>query len=239
MCLRKSRIGAKAIVCSVLLLLLAFPCFSAGYLAELLGVRFPAEQSSLQSQEEQASSENQTTEMQESYLENQQELQEMSEMELLQRVQELSSASERVSTDFKEQLTVVNGSLENLKTQLENLKGVNKISDEQYDEVLSDLNRLASNNASMADENAYSKGYIAGLEERERQTKFFANAGAVIGFEDKLPTWGITGNMGMKFGRGLMIGTGINYMLGDFSHPIDLKWDLDNLSINATIGWEW
>lgn len=163
----------------------------------------------------------------------------MSETELLQRVQDLSSASEQVSTDFKNELTAINGSLESLKTQLDSLKGVNAISDEMYSEALSSLNNLAEKNTALSDENAYNSGYIAGLEKKEKQTKFFANVGGVIGFNNSIPTWGVTSNIGLKMGHGLMIGTGLSYTIGDFTTPVELKWDLDKLSINATIGWEW
>lgn len=163
----------------------------------------------------------------------------MSETELLERVKELSSASEKASIDFKNELTALNGSLESLKSQLESLKGVNAITDEQYEEVLFSLNNVAEKNTTLADENAYNSGYIAGLEKKEKQTKLFANAGGVIGFKDSAPTWGVTGNFGVKIGSGLMISTGASYMLGDFSTPLKLGWDLDNLAINATIGWEW
>ena len=240
MCLGKSRTGARITALFAVLLLLASPCFSAGYLAELLGLRSRAGQSSQQSLEEQQSFGKETlTGTVESYQVTPQQLQGMSETELLQRVQDLSSASEKVSTDFRNELTAINGSLESLKTQLDSLKGVNAISDEMYSEALTSLNNLAEKNTTLSDENAYNSGYIAGLEKKERQTKFFANTGVVLGFSNSMPTWGVTGNMGIKLGRGLMVGTGLNYMIGDFTSPVDLVWDLDKLSINATIGWEW
>lgn len=248
MCGRDSKLGVKGILLLSALLLLASPVWSVGYLAELLGVRSMAGTSSQQSQELQAqpSQEMEETEMKttdevlESLQEEQLRLSEMSETELSQKLNNLLQALETKSIELDKLLATYDGSVESLKAQLESLKGAAQISDKMYDETLSSLNELAVKNTELADKNAYNEGFIAGLEKKEKQTKFFGNVGGVIGFKNSLPTWGITGNMGMKIGSGLMIGTGLSYMLGDFAkNPINLEWSLDNLSINATIGWEW
>ena len=247
MCGRKSRIGAKGILLLLVLCLLVSPAYSAGYLAELLGARYRAVTSSQPSQEPQQPSlenvEEKKVEMNpqqvlESLQEGQQKLSGMTETELSERLNNLTTALEMVSSDLDSRLIQFNGSVENLRTQLENLKGDAQISDVMYDEALESLNQLAVSNAQLADEANYNAGYIAGMEKKEKQTKFFGNVGGVIGFQNSNPTWGLTTNMGLKMGHGLMLGTGISYMFGSFTEP-KFTWDLDRMSINVTCGWEW
>lgn len=102
------------------------------------------------------------------------------------------------------------------------------------DEKEAIITELAEANSAQADQIAY----LQGKYDKEISTKFFANAGVAIGFKGNAPTWGVTGNLGLRFGKGLLVGTGVQYMVGTFTDkPFDLG--IDNLSINVTIGWEW
>ncbi len=76
----------------------------------------------------------------------------------------------------------------------------------------------------------------AALKESTK-TRFFADLGAAFAVKDKTLTYGVTGDIGIKFGKGLMVKLGTIYMIGnDFKN---ISWGLDNLTMTATVGWEW
>ena len=69
------------------------------------------------------------------------------------------------------------------------------------------------------------------------KTKFFADLGVAFGLKEKALNYGVTGDIGLRFGKGLMLKVGAVYMVGsDFTN---ISWGLDNLTATATIGWEW
>lgn len=94
------------------------------------------------------------------------------------------------------------------------------------------IDSLAATNAAQADELAYMRG-------KNNAMHFFVNAGMAIGFKEYAPTWGLAGNFGTRFGNGWQVSAGAQYMLGDFTSIPSLKWSLDNLTVNATVGYEW
>lgn len=94
------------------------------------------------------------------------------------------------------------------------------------------IDSLAATNAAQADEIAYMRG-------KDNAMHFFVNAGMAIGFKEYAPTWGLAGNFGTRFGNGWQVSAGAQYMLGDFTSIPSLKWSLDNLTVNATVGYEW
>ena len=109
-------------------------------------------------------------------------------------------------------------------------------------EAESDIERLRAQNeeisalnSSQADEIAYLKGRL----DKELSSKFFADLKGIIGFRDKIPEWGIGGDIGIRFGSGLMISAGASYMIGSFLSPPKAVWDLDDLILSIGIGWEW
>lgn len=160
----------------------------------------------------------------------------------LQQLQELESALDAMSKKLESLQSEVDSTkvvTSSKKDELDNLVGA-IASDVEI--VIADLEEkeaiiaeLAEANASQADQIAY----IQGRYDKEVSTKFFANVGGVIGFKELLPTWGVTGNFGIRFGHGLMVGSGVQYMIGDFQEKPDLDWSLDRLSVNFTVGWEW
>lgn len=126
--------------------------------------------------------------------------------------------------------------------ELAELIGLLKAQVEDQLEAEEDIARLASKvdelqeaNQAQADEIAYQKGLL----DKEQSVKAFAQAKALIGFEDNAPAYGIGGEIGLRTGKGLMLSTGASYMLGTFTSPLELGWDLDNLSLSVGIGWEW
>ncbi len=71
------------------------------------------------------------------------------------------------------------------------------------------------------------------------KTRLFADLGVAFGFKGDSLLYGLTGDMGLKFGQGLMFKTGATYMVGSFSDIKDFSWSLDKLTLTATVGWEW
>ena len=72
---------------------------------------------------------------------------------------------------------------------------------------------------------------------KSTKTKFFADPGVAFGLKEKALNYGVTGDIGLRFGKGLMLKVGAVYMVGsDFTN---ISWGLDNLTATATIGWEW
>lgn len=70
-----------------------------------------------------------------------------------------------------------------------------------------------------------------------KRTRFFADLGVAFGLQEKTLNYGMTGDIGLKFGCGLMIKVGAVYMIGnDFK---SINWSLDGLTATATVGWEW
>lgn len=75
--------------------------------------------------------------------------------------------------------------------------------------------------------------------DKEKGQKFFADLGLAFGVSEGSIMYGAVGDIGMRFGKGLMLKLGGQYMLGSFSDITKFNWSIDNLTVNATIGWEW
>ena len=103
---------------------------------------------------------------------------------------------------------------------------------EEKDAIIAEL---AEANAAQADQLAY----IQGRYEKEISSKFFTNVGGAFGFKDTKIQLGLVGNMGVRIGKGLTIGTGVQFMGFTLDNGIKCDWSADNLTINMTVGWEW
>lgn len=84
---------------------------------------------------------------------------------------------------------------------------------------------------------AAQSGQIESLKKELKATRFFMDAGVAFGFKENGVNYGVVGDMGIKFGSGLMTKVGVQYMLGDF-HSLP-SWNMENMTVSATIGWEW
>ncbi len=80
---------------------------------------------------------------------------------------------------------------------------------------------------------------IESLKKELKATRFFMDLGVAFGFKDKGVTYGVVGDMGMKFGQGFIVKTGAQYMVGNLNDIKNVAWSLDNLTVSATVGWEW
>lgn len=127
------------------------------------------------------------------------------------------------------------------KDQVEELVTTLELVRDDYAIVMADaeekqaiIDELADENAALADQVAYMKGRY----DKAISTRFFTNAGLAIGFKNNLPTWGAVANFGARFGNGMTISAGAQYMVGNFVPPVFNSWALDNLSVNFTVGYE-
>ena len=70
------------------------------------------------------------------------------------------------------------------------------------------------------------------------RSKFFANVGALYSFKGKL---GVATNVGMRIGDGMMVSTGVQYMIGTLGDVAKIISDFnaEDLTASVTVGWEW
>ena len=74
---------------------------------------------------------------------------------------------------------------------------------------------------------------------KEVGTKFYANVGASFGFKSTEMQYGVCGDMGSRFGKGFLMSVGVQYMLGDFGNIKLPDWNIEDMTVQAKIGWEW
>lgn len=74
---------------------------------------------------------------------------------------------------------------------------------------------------------------------KEVGTKFYANIGAAFGFKSTEIQYGVCGDMGIRFGKGFLMSVGVQYMLGDFGNVKLPDWNIEDMTVQAKIGWEW
>ncbi len=74
---------------------------------------------------------------------------------------------------------------------------------------------------------------------KEKKSKFFADAGLAFGIRDKSVSYGFAADIGMRFGSSVMAKIGATYMFGSFADLTNISWNIDSLTVSATIGWEW
>ena len=74
---------------------------------------------------------------------------------------------------------------------------------------------------------------------KEIGTKFYANVGAAFGFKSTEIQYGVCGDMGIRFGKGFLMSVGVQYMLGDFGKVKLPGWNIEDMTVQAKIGWEW
>lgn len=87
--------------------------------------------------------------------------------------------------------------------------------------------------------NAAQTDQIDSLKKELKATRFFADAGVAFGFTEGGINYGVAGDMGIKFGKGLITKVGVQYMLGNLTDITNLQWNIENMTVQATVGWEW
>lgn len=150
------------------------------------------------------------------------------ESENLSQTSELNSKTAVSTEKLNELLTLLENS--NFILGAEKIDTIRQTVEETVEGISSDLEL---NNALIEAQS----GQIEALKRELKTTRFFADAGMAFGFKDQGVMYGVVGDMGIKFGSGLMTKVGVQYMLGDFkSLP---QWSMENMTVSATIGWEW
>lgn len=79
------------------------------------------------------------------------------------------------------------------------------------------------------------------LQKEKYGSKFFADLGLAFGLKDAVQ-FGVCGDFGMRFGKGLMFKVGGQYMIGNADEVVGIlkhDWSLTNATVQTTIGWEW
>lgn len=125
-----------------------------------------------------------------------------------------------------------------LKTELEAYFKLEEVEDAEEARIKKEyeLNTalLAESNSKLEEEN---KTLQEKLDKAVR-SKFFANVGALYSFKGKL---GVSTNVGMRIGDGMMVSTGVQYMIGTLGDVAKIISDFnaEDLTASVTVGWEW
>lgn len=125
-----------------------------------------------------------------------------------------------------------------LKTELEAYFKLEEVEDAEEARIVKEyeLNTalLAESNSKLEEEN---KTLQEKLDKAVR-SKFFANVGALYSFKGKL---GLSTNVGMRIGDGMMVSTGVQYMIGTLGDVAKIVSDFnaEDLTASVTVGWEW
>ena len=125
-----------------------------------------------------------------------------------------------------------------LKTELEAYFKLEEVEDAEEARIMKEyeLNTalLAESNSKLEEEN---KTLQEKLDKAVR-SKFFANVGALYSFKGKL---GVLTNVGMRIGDGMMLSTGVQYMIGTLGDvdKIISDFNAEDLTASVTVGWEW
>lgn len=228
MCGKKSKNGVKIIVMlSLLFLLVASPCCAAASWAAWFHG------------EEEPVTESQKASLQLVPLEDQTvvtEFVEYSPTESQTPSQESKTDNlQKLEPKLKEletQLTEANSSLQKLDSQLKAMEETNEISEAEAESVKESLVSTLTANTSLADRNAEL--------EKEAGSKAYLLVGGFVGFDNNLPEYGVTLDLGIRIGSSLLLQTGIDYEIGNMENPFIMPTlNLDRMRFRAAIGWMW
>lgn len=131
---------------------------------------------------------------------------------------------------------------EELSTLLADLQNSSRLTKSGLSELISKLEVLQEDIEAVNADSRAKDEQIKALASKAYGFHFYANAGAVLGFKNTFPTLGAVLNLGVKFGAGWTVGTGLQYQLMTFDEDgkhFDYHWNIDKLSITATVGFEW
>jgi len=231
---RKSKNGAKRIaVLFCVFVLLALPCFARASWVGLFGVKEPTQQSVEVPQDSQKALSVES--LQEGSMSQSKTVENSNYQALLTTANEL----EKESIELRNELTTIYSSYETLKTELENLRATDAISEAEYDTLVSTLEVVADKSADYEGLIVEQENTIAEQDVKiaKLKSKFFSpyvklNVG--VGFDTLVPNL----NAGAKLGK-MMFEVGANYKVGDFKNLFNVgnAFSLDKLSVSSSIGW--
>lgn len=150
--------------------------------------------------------------------------------------EQVTSTSADSSNLTESEVNEISKSLTELLNLLDNKTAIWGSKIDEVKEAANDVSYdIAMSNAL----NAALTQQVDALKKELNKTRFFMDFGVAFGFADKAVTYGAVADMGMKFGGGFIVKTGAQYMIGSFSNIKNVTWSLDNLTVSATVGWEW
>lgn len=235
---RKSKNGAKRIaVLFCVFVLLALPCFARASWVGLFGVKEPTQQSVEVPQDSQKALLVESS--QEGSMSQSKTVENSNYQALLTAANEL----EKESIELRNELTTIYSSYETLKTELENLRATDAISEAEYDTLVSTLEVVADKSADYEGLIVEQENTIAEQDVKiaKLKSKFFSpyvklNVG--VGFDTLVPNLNAGASLGAKLGK-MMFEVGANYKVGDFKNLFNVgnAFSLDKLSLSASIGW--
>ena len=153
------------------------------------------------------------------------------ELKDLSQVLSQLQTGKKVTAEIHEQALALQNELESY-FKLEEIEDAEEARLKQEYDV--NIAFLSESNRTLEEENT-------ALQEKLKKavrSKFFANVGALCNFKGKL---GVSTSVGMRIGDGMMVSTGVQYMmgpLGDFLKSFS-AFDAEDLTASITVGWEW
>ena len=153
------------------------------------------------------------------------------ELKDLSQVLSQLQTGKKVTAEIHEQALALQNELESY-FKLEEIEDAEEARLKQEYDV--NIAFLSESNRTLEEENT-------ALQEKLKKavkSKFFANVGALYNFKGKL---GVSTSVGMRIGDGMMVSTGVQYMmgpLGDFLKSFS-AFDAEDLTASITVGWEW
>ena len=231
---------ARHVVCLLFLLLVASPLFSADW--AFLKSQSKAEEKLLEPAQEVVVEKEQV----------QVQVVDTQTLPLQEPMKQLLTVSENLK---KSNLDKLMSQAQNLEMELNNSKIVSKNLKEDFknlvnsveiykqisvekdviaDKAVKAIGELEAQNIKQADD-------IVALGEalkNANKSKGYVRVTTFLGFEDLVPKWGVGTTFGVRLGHSLMLDLGANYELGSFTNIPALSFDLNKLTVNAGLGWE-
>lgn len=236
MCGRRSKTGLKGIVIgSFLLLLAAFPCYSASSWAVFTSGDTEKEAPIVTIEEPIAEEESQNSISGET--------QATASTEPSAPSEALPTATETAETAIEEtqpeaQTATVDSAITKVQTA-----GF-WISSEDKAEIENALVDARDNLAVLKEASDAKDAEIADLKEDlsvaegAAGTRPYLMLDGIIGFENTIPTYGVGLTLGTRIGNHIMLELGADYTIGKFTAPMSIKqFSIDNFEFRASVGW--
>lgn len=234
---RNSKNGVKRIVVlfSVFALLVS-PCCARAFWGGLLGASAPTVQSA---EEQQGLPKVLSGESLLAESTNQ------SETASQNNYQELLTMSTKLGTEYtvlSNELTAIVTSLESLKTELETYRQTDKISELQYEELVSTLTTVTDRTAELEVyanvlESDVADKDVKIAELKQKAFRPFVALNANLGFGTLVPTLGVGVSAGL-IAKNVLFSVGANYRIGDIkTFDIGDAFCLDRLNVSVGVGW--
>lgn len=234
---RNSKNGVKrTVVLFSVFALLVFPCFARASWGGLFGVNEPTVQLAAAQQDLPKVSSVDSSQV--AFTNPSETANQNSYQALLTMSTELGKESTALSSE----LTTILLSLESLRTELETYQQTDKISEAQYEELVSTLTTVidqASNLEVYSNqlENDVANKDVKIAELKQKVFRPFVAVNANLNFETLVPTLGLGASLGL-IAKNLMIEVGANYRVGDIkTFDIGDAFSLDRLNVSVGIGW--